>query len=317
MQKFSQVAYLFPSVKHDKLARKLIDMNKIAKYKVEKLSEKIYVEVKSETMPGLIYTTCVYGQPTDICCQCPDFLQSRVMCKHLHAAAFYIEDLHKQEQYSHLPAMNFPTYQESQNIRSNVYADKFEIPTGFGDDDHVSDEDNIDDENENTENKKNDNNDGSTSTSSKEILTYIRHILGSNTPIEVSQSNAPTSTSTPLKYNIVEINNLNIAAIYQQEIKEFLESTSKCLQELQNNLIFLQNLVKSKYSIQEHFNYSDQNTLLSHLHNIVTLDDFKKTQDLVNIIYKETGHHKRIASDISIIPLEQEKKQQQKPSYKS
>ncbi|CAG8772028.1 11675_t:CDS:1, partial [Cetraspora pellucida] len=102
----------------------------------------------------------------------------------------------------------------SQNIRSNVYADKFEILTGFGDDNHVSDENNIDDENENTKNEKNDNNDGSTSTSSKEILTYIGHILGSNTPIEVSQSNAPTSTSTLLKYNIAEINNLNITAIY-------------------------------------------------------------------------------------------------------
>ncbi|CAG8732973.1 13971_t:CDS:2, partial [Cetraspora pellucida] len=83
MQEFFQVAYLSLSVKRDKLARKLIDMNKIVKYEVEKLSGKIYVEVESETMPGLIYTTCVYGQPTDICYQCLDFLQSGVMCKHL------------------------------------------------------------------------------------------------------------------------------------------------------------------------------------------------------------------------------------------
>ncbi|CAG8818518.1 8837_t:CDS:2, partial [Cetraspora pellucida] len=125
---------------------------------------------------------------------------------------------------------------------------------------------------------------------------YIGYILGSNTLIEVSQSNTPTSTSTALKYNIADINNLNIT----------------------NDLIFLQNLVKSKHSLtQEYFNYSDQNTLLSHLHNIVTLDDFKKTQDLVNVIYKETGHHRPVTSDISIILLEQKKKQQQKPSYKS
>ncbi|CAG8821023.1 25901_t:CDS:1, partial [Racocetra persica] len=75
-----------------------------------------------------------------------------------------------------------------------------------------------------------------------------------------------------------------------------------------NNLIFLQNLIKSKHSsAQEHFNYSDQNTLMSHLNNIVTLDDFEKAQNLINVIYKETGHHRSVASDISIVPLEQEK----------
>ncbi|CAG8790292.1 13261_t:CDS:1, partial [Gigaspora rosea] len=146
----------------------------------------------------------------------------------------------------------------------------------------------------------------SISTSSNEILTYIGHILGSNIPIEVSQSNISISASTSL---IADVNDLNAAAIYQQEIKEFLESTTKCLQELQNNLIFLQNLIKSKHSsTQEHFNCSDQNTLMSHLHNIVTLDDFGKAQNLVNVISKETGHHRSVASDTSIIPLAKEKK---------
>ncbi|CAG8607786.1 5428_t:CDS:1, partial [Dentiscutata heterogama] len=110
----------------------------------------------------------------------------------------------------------------------------------------------------------------STSTSSKEILTYIGHVLGYNILIEVSQSNPSIPASTLLKYNMANVNDLNAAAIYQQEIKEFLKSTTKCLQELQNNLIFLQNLVKSKHSLaQEHFNYSNQNTLISHLYNIL------------------------------------------------
>ncbi|CAG8544736.1 12616_t:CDS:2 [Cetraspora pellucida] len=258
MQEFSQVAYLSPSVKRDKLAKKLIDMNKIKKYEVEELSRNIYVEVESETMPGVIYTTCVYGQPTDICCQCLDFLQRGIICKHLHAAALYIEDLRKQEQYSYLPEMTFLTYQESQNIRSNIYANESEIPT--------------------------------------KILTYIGHILRPNTPIEVSQSNVPTSASTLQKYNIADIDDLNAAAIYQQEIKEFLESTSKS---------------------QEHFNCSDQNALLSHLHNVVNLDAFKKAQNLVNNIHKETDHRRLVVSDTGIIPLERKKKQQQKPLYKS
>ncbi|RIB14146.1 hypothetical protein C2G38_2144207 [Gigaspora rosea] len=281
IQEFSQVAYLSPSEKRDNLARKLIDTNKIKKYEVDELSGKIYVEVESETMPGLIYTTCIYGQPTDICCQCLDFLQRGIICKHLRAAALYIEDLY--------------------------------------DDNNISDEgdieDDINDKSKDIENEDNDNSNSSISTSSNEILTYIGHILGSNIPIEVSQSNISISASTSL---IADVNDLNDAAIYQQEIKEFLESTTKCLQELQNNLIFLQNLIKSKHSsTQEHFNCSDQNTLMSHLHNIVTLDDFGKAQNLVNVINKETGHHRSVASNTSIIPLAKEKKQKRKPSYKS
>ncbi|CAG8688784.1 6224_t:CDS:2, partial [Racocetra persica] len=62
-------------------------------FQVDELSEKIYIEVESKTMSGLIYTTCVYRQPTDICCQCFDFLQRETICKHLRAAALYIKDL--------------------------------------------------------------------------------------------------------------------------------------------------------------------------------------------------------------------------------
>ncbi|CAG8751225.1 12655_t:CDS:2, partial [Cetraspora pellucida] len=147
---------------------------------------------------------------------------------------------------------------------------------------------------------------------------HLEEMNEPNTPIEVSQSNVPTSALTLQKYNIADIDDLNAAAIYQQEIKEFLESTSKCLHELQNNLMFLQNLVKSKHSsAQEHFNCSDQNALLSHLHNVVNLDAFKKAQNLVNNIHKETDHRRLVVSDTGIIPLERKKKQQQKPLYKS
>ncbi|RIB09973.1 hypothetical protein C2G38_2251049 [Gigaspora rosea] len=122
-------------------------------------------------------------------------------------------------------------------------------------------EDDINDESKDIENEDNDNGNSSISTSSNEILTYIGHILGSNIPIEVSQSNISISASTSL---IADVNDLNAAAIYQQEIKEFLESTTKY--------------------------------------------DFGKAQNLVNVISKETGHHRSVASDTSIIPLAKEKK---------
>ncbi|CAG8796821.1 7308_t:CDS:2, partial [Racocetra persica] len=173
IQEFPQVAYLSPSVKRDESAWRILNMNKVIKYEVEESTGKIYVEVKSETMPGLVYTTCVYGQPTDIYCQCFDFLQRGIMCKHLRAAALYIEELRNKEPYLHLSEMVFSTYQEVQNIRRNLF--------------------------------------------------------------DVSGSNA--------------------AAIRQQELREFLKSTLRSLQTLQENLIFLQNLIKSEQSsTQEHFN---------------------------------------------------------------
>ncbi|CAG8849645.1 28510_t:CDS:1, partial [Racocetra persica] len=122
------IAYLSPSIKCDKSAKRLFEMEKVIKHKIDEISGKIYVEIESETTSGFIYTTCIYGQPTDICCQCFDFLQKDIMCKHLRAAALYINKLRKQEQYMHLPEMIFPTYQKAQNIYYTQCADKLEIP---------------------------------------------------------------------------------------------------------------------------------------------------------------------------------------------
>ncbi|KAF0421296.1 hypothetical protein F8M41_006796 [Gigaspora margarita] len=74
-------------------------------------------KVESETMPNLVYTTCVYSEPMNICCQCPDFLQKGIICKHLHATALYIDNLRQQEQHAHLSEMVFATYQEARDIK--------------------------------------------------------------------------------------------------------------------------------------------------------------------------------------------------------
>ncbi|CAG8798402.1 19656_t:CDS:2 [Cetraspora pellucida] len=119
-QEFLQVTYLSPSIKCDESTKKLLDMNKVIKYEIEDSTGNIYVEVESETTPELIYTTCVYGQPTNICCQCLDFFQKGIICKHLRAAALYIDELCKQEQYSHLPEITFLTYKETQIMPSST-----------------------------------------------------------------------------------------------------------------------------------------------------------------------------------------------------
>ncbi|CAG8799479.1 18168_t:CDS:2, partial [Gigaspora rosea] len=88
MQEFPQVAYLEPSKKRDESAN--------------------------------IYTTCVYKKPTDICCQCLDFFQKGIVCKHLCTMSFYIDELHKQDEYTNLPEIIFATYKKAQKIRNDL-----------------------------------------------------------------------------------------------------------------------------------------------------------------------------------------------------
>ncbi|KAF0549284.1 hypothetical protein F8M41_025463 [Gigaspora margarita] len=200
-QEFSQVAYLAPSPKCNEFANRLLQMNKVLMYEIEKETGKIYVQVESETTPHLIYTTCMYRDPTNICCQCPDFLQKGIMRKHLHAAALYIDNLRQQDQHAHLPEMVFPTYQEVQDI----FQKKLEKGTDYK------------------------NNDNHTFFLSEEIFNYIKQILGIPTdPKVVMISNTPTLTQP--KANLISIASLNTAAIYEQEFRDFLVSTSRILQ---------------------------------------------------------------------------------------
>src|SRR5262249_40147580 len=112
-------------------AKRLLRMKKVIGYERESETGKLYVRVESETTPGLVYVTCVHGQATDIRCQCPDFLQSGIMCKHLRAAALYIDELRKQEECAHLPEMVFATRHEARIIRQRLYATTPSISAGL------------------------------------------------------------------------------------------------------------------------------------------------------------------------------------------
>ncbi|CAG8775270.1 16248_t:CDS:2 [Gigaspora margarita] len=67
VKEFLQVAYLAPSLKHDESANRLFQMKKVLMHEVNKKQEK-----------------SMFRDPTDICCQCLDFLQKEIICKHLH-----------------------------------------------------------------------------------------------------------------------------------------------------------------------------------------------------------------------------------------
>ncbi|CAG8607077.1 25984_t:CDS:2, partial [Racocetra persica] len=286
MQEFLQVAHLSPSTKHDESARRLLEMEKVIKYKVEEISRKIYVKVESETTPGF----------------------------HLRAAALYINKLRKQEPNKHLPKMIFLTYQEAQNIYHSQYDDKSEVLVGSENEDDISNKSDEDTDNESNDHNINDN--SRITTSSKEIFNHIEHILGINSSLVMSPSNVPVLNEP--RSNKINIDTLNITAIYKQEFKEFLESILRNLQTLQENSLFLQNLIKSKNpSIKEQYNESDQYTLLTHLLSLVTSNSFKEMQNLVNIIYKDMNPHRHTTSNANILPLEQETKQKWKVSYKS
>ncbi|CAG8674198.1 20653_t:CDS:2 [Cetraspora pellucida] len=136
MQEFHQVAYLEPSQKHNESAKRLLQMKKVIKHEIKQTTENIYVYIESKNIPQLIYMTCVYRKLTEICCQCFDFLQKGIACKHLCAASLYIDDLYKQDQYAYLPKIIFAiyekaqdihystTYEEAQDICHNLYDDK-------------------------------------------------------------------------------------------------------------------------------------------------------------------------------------------------
>ncbi|CAG8575251.1 8032_t:CDS:2, partial [Cetraspora pellucida] len=201
-QEFLQVVYLSPSIKYDESAKKLLDINKVIKYEIENVTRNIYVEVKFKTTSELIYITCVYGQLTNICCQCLNFLQKRIMYKHLHAVAL---------------------------INYNLCANESETPENSLNDNDISDNDYNNDKNDkdinNESNNYDDNDNSSTSTSSLETLNYVKHIFGINTLTVTSSSTS--FAQNQLKSKVININRLNITVIHRQKFKEFLESTSK------------------------------------------------------------------------------------------
>ncbi|RIB11174.1 hypothetical protein C2G38_2204136 [Gigaspora rosea] len=264
MQEFPQVAYLEPSKKRDESAKRLLQINK------------------------LIYTTCVYGKPTDLFCQYLDFLQKGIACKHLRAASFYIDELRKQDEYANLPKIIFATYEEAQEICNNLDDNKLKKSESASSVQYDSDsssttdisdrgEEDTDDEINNQKNYK--------------IILILY------------QSNS----------SLMDITKLNAAAIHKQEFKEFLESTSRSLRILQENSIILQDLIRSKD------NSDNLNTLITYLHDIVTSNSFKDAQNLVDVMYEDTNPHRCITSktNSNIIPLEKETKQQRHESYKS
>ena len=182
-REYPQVAYLSQSSCRDESARRLLGMKKVAGYKEEKATGKLLVRVESESTPQLMYMyiTCVHGQATDIGCQYLHFLQTGVLCKHIRAAALYIEELRKQENHRHLPEMVFATRQEARMIRRQLHASSATSATegsetGGEEANSDSDEDMEDDEGifERQENiSQNDDTDSNISehTSSQEILS--------------------------------------------------------------------------------------------------------------------------------------------------
>ncbi|CAG8660044.1 2715_t:CDS:2, partial [Scutellospora calospora] len=105
------------------------------------------------------------------------------------------------------------------------------------------------------------------------------------------------SELTELISNEANIDTLNTTAIYKQEFKEFLESTLRSLQILQENSILFQNLIESEQlSIQELYNMSNNHTLITHLHDLITSSSFKEVQNLVDIMYKDTNPHRHVTS---------------------
>ncbi|CAG8772407.1 15428_t:CDS:2, partial [Racocetra persica] len=282
MQEFSQVAYLKSSKKYDESAKRLLQMNKVIKHEIEQTTGNIYIQIESETIPQLIYITCIYRESTDICCQYLDFLQKRIAYKYLRAASFYIDELYDNK------------LKKSKSASSVQYDSDSSSTTD------ISDRGKEDTDNEINNQKNYKNNTNLMSNSSDDFFNYMEYIFS------ISNADQPNSS-------LMDITKLNAATIHKQEFKDFLESTSRSLRILQENSIIFQDLIQLKD------NSDNLNTLITYLHDIVTSNSFKDMQNLVDVIYEDTNPHRRITSKAktNIIPLEKETKQRRHESYKS
>ncbi|CAG8837717.1 3204_t:CDS:2, partial [Gigaspora margarita] len=118
------------------------------------------------------------------------------------------------------------------------------------------------------------------------ILNHLGYILGINVLISTTLTNLSIPTQIS---NIIDIESLNVTATYQQEFKKFLKSTLQSLQSMQENLIFLQNLVGfEQLSIEEQSN---------------------TTKNMLKTINENDNSCRHKSSDTKIFLLEQETKQ--------
>jgi len=313
-REFPQVAYLAPSPNRDESARRLLHMKKVVGYEVERATGKLLVRVESETMPGLTYMTCVHGKATDICCQCHDFLQTGIMCKHLRAAALYIDELRKQEGNRHLPEMVFKTRHEAQIIRRSlgIMTEAVQEDGTEGDDD---DENEITDEVNDNNNDNDNEDDGSIPFSSEEALGHIEHALNlTNVSVTVAASMENRADTPAFVHPSISTISLNSAAVRKQELDVFLASTERCLQTLRENSAFFQD---PSIEEQPSAGISNECVLATYLRAIVTSDSFQHAQNLIDVISERKNPRKHQVDTTGILPLERESKQRRHSSYSS
>jgi hypothetical protein len=326
-REYPQVAYLSPSPNRDESAKRILRMNKVLGYEVEEMTGKVQVQVESETTPDLVYITCVHGKATDIRCQCPDFLQNGILCKHLRAAALYIDELRKQEEHSHLPEMMFTTRQEARNIRRNLNADRLRAPAAVSSNTGVNDAsesgDETDDEDEDAQDSQHETVDQdddmessiSNPTSSEDVLDQMERILG------IAKEQGPKEAPRQLTYTqapeVLRLISLNASAICKQETDHFVTSASRSLQAVIETSVLGKNLFKVNQSSEELTDNVNQRAIATHLCNVISSESFLEAQRLVDLASEVRNPRKRTAFVANILPLEQETKQRRHPSYAS
>jgi len=317
-REFPQVAYLDNSKNRAAGAKRLIDQSRIKGF--QSMDERLYVSVESEkpSKPGHHYQVCVRGQvPEDIRCECLDFLSKGGACKHLRAAAIYINSLREKDQ--RLPEIMFvdkqraylirrtlprvPTYvQANATLEANFQADVDDDCDNVDDADDADSMDGLESEFEeelkvNNEQQEEANLCSTMSDTSNIQNSYIIELETLN------NSTAPESGSNHQYCAYESLEKQNATAVREQHLTDLRISTSSSLHQLRVNLRAFQKIGAPETA-----------SLISHLKSFIETDSY---EEAIAEVSKLGPNCKRTSEVSGVYPLSPEKKQRRRESYLS
>jgi SWIM zinc finger len=315
---FPQVAFLDNNQARTTSAERLVSQSKINS--LEAVNGMLYVNVESENPVRLSqpYRVCIYGQTaTDVRCECLDFLSKGGACKHLRAAAIFINKLRLQAEHQYLPAITFINKHQAFLIRCSLprtpscidvvsQDDKeaeeeiaeeldwpFEDDTGETTADEQQEE--ITDEGHGEESEHEDGVKNLTGFQDLNIieLEVLSNFTGprGNIQIDIDVNEHPS------------IADQNAKAVREQHLTHLHLTTTSFLHQLKTNLRSYQKIKAPETA-----------DLISNLENVVNSTPYTEALSQVSQLIPKT---KRMAEDTGFYPLDVEKKQRRHQSFTS
>ena len=320
-REYPQVAYLDNSESRAAGAKRIIDQSRIKGFHTT--DKRLYVSVESENpaKPGHCYQVCVHGQaPEDVRCECLDFLSKGGACKHMRAAATYINSLEENEK--NLPKITFMDKQRAYlirrtlprvrtfaqvdaNLEGNGEADLENADVDDDDDtddvDDVDDEGDVDDVDGLEEEEPKEQQEVDLGDTSNDQITYIVDLETLNNS-KASDQPAERSNYQYQSDKGSNVDEQNAMAVRQQHLID-----------LRMNNIRQPSSTSSKSARFAKMGAPETASLICHLKSFVETDAYREAITEV----RKFGPTKRASEAPEFYPLSPEKKQRRFQSYSS